>query len=183
MPRVSDFFGEDLFGGGFGLVFGGVAAVIGAGMLAVGSTIVRRMRQARVVRARALPVRAVVVGSRTAVERDTDGDRRSVVRTTVRFEDSRELTHEVEVSVANAFRGQAPGAEVDVLYDPQDPTTVLLPSGGNEIVVGAAGGFFAVLGVGVLVVAALVLSVALGLGGGGDDVPGDVELPGVVDAP
>jgi hypothetical protein len=31
-------------------------------------------------------------------------------------------------------------------------------------------------------VAALVLSVAVGLGGG-DDVPGDVELPGVVDAP
>jgi hypothetical protein len=179
---VSDFFGEDLFGGAFGVVFGGFAVVIGAGMLAVGTTLVRRMRQARVVRARALPVRAVVVGSRSAVERDMDGDRRSVVRTTVRFEDRREVTHEVEVPLANAFRGQAPGSEVDVLYDPQEPTTVLMPSGGNEIVVGVAGAFFAVLGVGVLVVAALVLSVAVGLGGG-DDVPGDVELPGVVDAP
>jgi Protein of unknown function (DUF3592) len=179
---VGDFFGEDLFGGAFGIVFGVVAAVIGVGMLTVGSTVVRRMRQARVVRARAVPVRAVVVGSRSAVERDMDGDRRSVVRTTVRFEDRNEVAHEVEFPLANAFRGQAPGSEVDVLYDPQDPTTVLLPSGGSEIAAGVLGGFFAVLGVGVLVVAALVLSVALGLGGG-DDVPGDVELPGVVDAP
>ena len=126
--------------------FAVAALVVAGGFVVVGTAIVRRMRGLRVVRARAVPVTATVVGLRTETRRDSDGDTRRVVVPTVRYTDRAEQVHEVDVDLPGAYR-LAVGDRVDVVYDPQDPRTALSPSGGVEVLVGVVGAFFALLGV------------------------------------
>lgn len=151
--------GESVFLG----VFAVVLAVVGAGQLYVGLRGVREVRALRAVRERALPVTARVTASDTVVHRDPDGDRVRTVLTTVQFEDRAERTHTVQVALPRLAGPPQPGRTVDVLYDPENPVTVLPASGGHEWFVGGVSGIFVVIGAGLLVGAAVLLLSLLGV--------------------
>lgn len=125
---------------------GGVFVVIGALGVALGV----RMLLAR---RRYVLTRGVVVSVR--LDRTTRSERRgrrtrtrtSTVRyPTVRFTDTREAVHQVEVPVGTSWDRHVPGQAYDLYFDPADPSTVLPRSRSADLALLGGFGVFLLVG-------------------------------------
>jgi hypothetical protein len=129
--------------GGIVVVIGGLGVVLGLRML--------------LARRRYVLTRGVVVSVRLdrRPRRERRGSRSrtstSTVRyPTVRFTDTREAVHEVEVPVGTSWDRHVPGQAYDLYFDPADPSTVLPRSRAVDLAL--LGGFGVFLLVGLLLV-------------------------------